>query len=283
MSSLWVPPFYSRGVGNNGLALQHNLEATPSTTPGTTVTAAGTAHVKGSWTSLLDPVGFDVCHIWVMLGGTFVAATETGVMVDIGIGPSGGGSEQVIIPNLLGGHTPTWGNLGIGRVFSSPFYIPKGTRISARAQARTASDTVEVMLFVYGGMSGQQWLPTRADDIGCDTATTRGTLITAGSTGAESAWTNVGAATGRDYHGYYFMGAGGSNTTITALAYHWETGFSSTAHAEFYTQCTTSEVVNGPWPNVPVFMPIPSGTQMQVRGECSGTAVEMSAAYSGLY
>lgn len=285
MSSLFVPPWYSRGVGNNGLALQHNLEATPSTSPGTTVTAAGSAHTKGSWTSLLDPVGFDVSWIYVMLYGTGVAATETGCFVDIGVGPTGGGSEQVVLPNLLAGHTAGGGaaTYSFTRAYSTPFYIPKGTRISARCQARTASDTTEVILWVYGGMAGQMWLPTRADDIGCDTSTTRGALITAGNTGAESAWTSVGSTTARDYHGYLFGMQGGSNTTITALAYHWETGFSSTAHAEFYTQCTTSEVVGGPMPDLPVFVPIPSGTQMQIRGECSGTAVEMSAAYYGLY
>lgn len=286
MSSLWVPPFYSRGVGNNGLALQHNLEATPSTTPGTTITAAGSAHTKGNWSSLLDPVGFDVSWLCVYLHNTFVAATETGVMVDIGVGPSGGGSEQVVIPNLLAGHAASQGQ-AVGapgtRCYSTPFYIPKGTRISARCQARTASDTCDVVLWVFGGMSGQMWLPTRADDIGTDTSTTRGALVTAGNSGAESAWTSVGSTTARDYHGYMLGMQGGSNTTITALAYHWETGFSSTAHAEFYSGCTTSEIVSGPYPDLPVFMPIPSGTQMQIRGECSGTAVEMSFAYYGLY
>ncbi len=284
MSSLWTPPYYHRGVGNNGLVQQHNLEATPSTTPGTTITCGATPHVKTAWSSLLDPVGFDVSYIVVMLYNCNTAATETGCFVDIGVGPTGGGSEQVIIPNLLAGHSAAQaGTFSYTRAFSAPFYIPKGTRISARAQARVVSETVDIVLWVYGGMSGQTWLPTRADDYGPDTATTRAALITAGNTGAESAWTSVGGTTTRDYHGYVFMGQGGTNTTITALAYHWETGFSSTAHAEFYTQCTTGEVIGGPIPHVPILMPIPSGTQMQVRGECSGTAVEMSAAYYGLY
>src|SRR5688572_5686842 len=85
--------------------VQHNLTATPSTSPGTQVTGAGTAHTKGSWASLIDPVPYDSHMLALAIFATSVSATQTDSLLDIGIGPSGGGSEQVILPNLLAGWT----------------------------------------------------------------------------------------------------------------------------------------------------------------------------------
>lgn len=113
----------------------------------TTVTAAGSADTKGSWTEIIAAAAydFDVKFIDVTFADTRQSGTDTSMLVDIGIG--GSGSEVVVIPNLLAGHRH--GDPYI--TTRVPISVAAGTRISARCQSCIASDTVLVTIDLYGG------------------------------------------------------------------------------------------------------------------------------------
>lgn len=265
--------------------VQNNLQATPSTSaPGTGVTLGGVAHTKTSWVSMIDPTSADCYWIALAFHQISAATTNTRTLVDIGIGPTGGGSEQVVLPNLLAGGSPNWTASG-GCLIEVPLYIPRNSRISIRAQSARTSFTMSAICWVWGGpTSPPWWVAVGADDIGITTASSSGTTITAGNSGAESAWTSVGSTTSKNYSALLAASQLDSNTAKSALAYHWEFGASSTTLGEFYSNVTTtSETYTGLWPNPLMYQQIPSGTQLQARGECSGTAEALDVALYGLY
>lgn len=263
---LWVPPSARESA--------HNLSATPLTLPGATITASATPHAKGAWTSLIDPVPFDVHLLHLAYWNSATAATRTDQMLDIGYGPAGGGSEQVLLPEILTGWAPNGDRYGRSMVL--PLFIPAGGRLSARLQALIASDTLAVFVGIAGGGDGIPGPLFRgADAFGTVVASSIGTSHTPGNTGAESAWANLGSATANDYIGCMMMVQGTMATTVmTTIGYHWELGYSSGAAplGEWAYGGNTNEILNGPWPVLPSFKPIPSGTQLQVRAEASGTA-----------
>src|SRR3989304_2985366 len=124
------------------LSFETNLRGGPATAPGTLITANSTSHTKGSWTSCINPVDYDSYGLWIGLSETAAANTRTDMLLDIGIGPTGGGSEQVIVSNLICGWSGTGsaGNTYAGRRFFLPIFIPRGVAVSARSQALLSSD-----------------------------------------------------------------------------------------------------------------------------------------------
>lgn len=271
---LWLPPAYHREV-------QNNLSATPQLSLGPNVTASAVAHTKGTWSQLLASTNFETEWAVVVLAGTSEGVTNTSSLVDIGVGAAL--SEQVVLPDLMGG----WASTGVStalRMFSGPVYIPKGLRIAARAQSVEASKTIPTAIWLYGGARHRAISTfSRCDPIGISAATSNGTSVTAGSTGVYGAWTNVGLATARPYKALWFA-LQGTLTIHTLLYYHFQVGFNSTPiGSEFWAATTTNEQVAGPVPPEPIYHAIPTGTQLQVRGKCSGTAEALSVGLYGLY
>lgn len=259
---------------------QSNLSASPSTSvPGTNVTASSTIHTKGSYTELISSTTYDWHGFWLHAGNTSTSGAATDVLLDIAIGAAS--SEQVIFPD----YTVGWASNSLGSYRHAwiPIFIPRGTRIAARCQALITSDVVNVLLFGCPGNSGLPGpLFSNCDAYGINTATSRGTSHTAGNSGAESTDANVGSTTSRIY-GAVMLGVSSQSTTTTAIAYHWELTIGGTTHAEWYTNNSTSEIVAGPYPLSPIGVSIPSGTQLQIQGEASGTAQAQDVAFYCFY
>lgn len=259
---------------------QTNLSATPSTSaPGTTVTASSTIHTKGSYTQLISSTTYDWHGFWLNVSGAASNGFATDILLDIAVGAAS--SEQIILPDFMVGWCQTVQSGGRG--WFIPLAIPKGTRISARTQASISSDIVQVFI---SGNSGTSGLPrpvfSGCDAYGIDAATSSGTSHTAGGTGVESTDENVGSTTSRPY-GAVLIGVASQSSTTTSIAYHWELTIGGVTQAEWYAANTTAEVVWGPWPPTPVLVSVPSGTQLQVRAEASGTAQAQDVAFYCFY
>lgn len=240
----------------------------------TTITTGTTAHVKTAWVSLLDPVpepgGLSIdIHV---TGITFVTGTDTGSLLDIAVGPTGGGSEQVIIPNLQIGYRdvdgmPAW---------HIPVRIPSGCRISGRVQtARAAAVAFPISIDVHGGHpAAGVSVPQRWVDIGTSTAASAGTAVTpSGTNNAKGSWTNIGSVTTTPLNMLLPMiaGSGASMVLADMLA---DFGAGSTVLIPDVSFNTTAaervnprdiEMLNAQQ----VGFEIPVGTQMQARLQSS--------------
>lgn len=265
-----------------GLGRSINVPATPSTsTFGTRLTANATPHAKGSYSQIIASTAYDVHGLTLVIAGSSGAAARTDMMLDLAIG--GSGSEVVILPEFLCGWRAAPGS-GPQDIFL-PFFIPKGTRVAARIQSLIASDVVDVQVHLeYGSGIPIRPLFRRADAYGTAAASSIGTSHTPGNSGAESTAASIGGTLSRDYGALLFQVQGTlSNTTMTAIAYHWELRIGGVTIAEWYTIGSTNENTTGPFPGHPLIRNLPAGTQLQVRAEASGTAQAHDVAYYCFY
>lgn len=267
---------------------QNNLSATPVTTgPGTTVTGT-TANVKGNFIDLIASLDYDVYSVSICATTLATTGTVTDCLMDLAIHGSaaGAGSAGTIVwPNMVCGFAPNAGDGVRWMLVDFPLYLPKGHAVRARVQTVILNDTVIVGIWANGAPS-LPGLPVfkGADAIGVATATSRGTDLTTGSTGTESAWTSIGTVTTRAYHGIIPMGIGaGGRIAAAGLGHHFEFGYSSTTFAEYYVRADSTERIPGLSPPAPMYFEIPAGTQLQFRGESSGTGESMDMALYGLY
>jgi hypothetical protein len=206
--SLWVPPASFE-------AMETNL-TTPAGNFGTLVTASATPHSKNTtYTELIASTAFDAYGILIMLANTFVAATDTSMLVDIAIGAAA--SETVIIPNLNGGFAGDITVLNVGgQKYWFPLRIPQGSRVSATAQAAVVSDDVRVSIWLYGKPLRPVWAGTQVVDYGTNMATSKGVSVAMGVSGAEGSWTQIVASTSQA-HSYLAAGiACAADTTVAA-------------------------------------------------------------------
>jgi hypothetical protein len=175
-------------VGHGG-ALQTNLAVTSAALRlGTAVTASGTPHTLGQWASLIDPTTRESYGIWIRILETQTGNTATTALLNIGYGPTGGGSEQIVLPNLMAGESNA--GLACPRYYWFPVYIPAGVRVSAQIQSIVIGEVGNVSIWLeqyqhYPGLRGV------VEAVGEVTASSRGTLVTPG-TDAFGTWTSLG-------------------------------------------------------------------------------------------
>jgi hypothetical protein len=255
-------------------AWENNLVATPSgAVPGTQLVGHATPHSKGAWSTIIASTARDICGFWVHICGPQLTATATDMMFDMALGAA---QENVFISEFpCGWYSPggiAGGGTGGGFLRYFPIFIPRGVQVSARVQSLIASDTCEFLFYGNSGASGPLGACfTRCDPYGTTVASTTLTSHTAGNAGAESTAANVGGTLSRHY-GAVTLGVAGTTTVLAALSYHFELQVGAVTRGEWLVGTTATETVGGPFPLTPLYCSLPSGTQLQVRGECSGTA-----------
>lgn len=160
---------------------------------GTTVTAHATAHTKGAWTELITATDADANLLVVGYDQVGVSATDTSMLIDVGIGAAA--AEVVLIANCGGGYVAT----DSGPSFGVPVRIPKGSRLSVRAQSLVSADTIRAYLQVWNLPNLVS--PTLIDTYGADTAVSGPTTaLTSNNT-----YYQITAATTQAYQGIVFI------------------------------------------------------------------------------
>ena len=180
----------------------------------TTVTADGTSHTKGAWVELDASTSQDCHMLAVNLRDTFISATDTGVLVDIGVG--GSGSEVVLIPNILGG----WQfNSTDGNTNAFPVFIPAGSRIAARCQAVISGDTIEVGVRLLSSPNSFNHDVKQGGNVvtyGADEANSRGTEITSTTIHTKGSWVQVTASTTEPHSALALSVQGHSDVSLSS-------------------------------------------------------------------
>jgi hypothetical protein len=137
----------------------------------------------------VDPTDLPSYGIWIAFHEVSVAAAIQNMLVDLAYGPTGGGNEEIIIPDLNAANAPVGATYCGSKFYWFPVYIPAGVRVSARCQASTASDTVICAIWLdqnplYPFVGG------RVAVYGRVAASSRGTAVTPGA-GAFGTWTEI--------------------------------------------------------------------------------------------
>lgn len=259
MPSLVIPSVIG-GLGDTNL--------TASSRAGTTITASGTAHVKGSYSILIDPTTKPSYGIWIRLRGVAGSATNTSLLVDISYGPTGGGNEQVLILDLDAGAADS-GSQVMGKCYYFPVYIPSGVAVSARCQAVIVSDTVVVAVWLNQDPA-YRWTCGMTETYGEDEATSNGTSVTPAS-GSFGSWTQIG--TNSDpirAHRFWTVGYSlGTDTTVAAADVLIEIGTGPDSAnvsviGRFSFAQTGGELIDGPFPII-VYGPVVPAAKLWAR------------------
>ena len=260
-----------------------NFSGRPATTFGTTLTASATPHaLPASPTEVVASTAADAELVEVTLHGMSTVGAETDGLVNVYVGA--GGSEVVLLPNLLAGWTLIFTGAGTQRSYRFPVRIPRGTRLSADLRAEIASDTVQIMVTLYH-LGGMHWSGAGVEVLGANTAASRGTDVTPGTT-SEGTLTSIGTS-GRAYRYVLPAVMGNADETLTASVLSCDIGTASAPIAgleEFMCFASTAEWQGSVDNGQGRFVDIASGTALYARLQSSAADAEAkSVCIYGVY
>lgn len=258
-------------------SLQTNLvETSNAGRAGVSVAAGGTAHQKGSWVSLLDPTAEASYGIYIHILDVSDPGSRRDYLVDIAYGPTAGGSEQIIIPNINAG-TAASGGTQSGKQFFVPIYIPKNTRVSARAQSNVINEPSLIGVHLAQD-AVYPWSCGGVVDYGTDLTQSRGTSVTPGID-AWGTWAQLSAGIARNHRFWACAMDQLGDTTIANGLILIELGIgpnSANVTSIFKGRFTQSgsEIIEAPFPMVsysPVLVNTPlwtriASTESEARG-----------------
>ncbi len=242
-----------------------------SNSRGTTLTASGSTNVKGSWTQLIASTSQE-------LEGFFLVAQRHGssnadYLIDLGIGA--GGSEQVIVSNLL--TTNGSGGVAHGPYALFPFPIPSGSRIAGRCQANIASAQIRISVHGWSPLPLLAASVGRGTTYGAATADSGGTSIDpGGSANTKGSWTEITSSTSAIHTGLLAAFGSQANATRTSCTWLFDIGIGAGGSEQIIipdvlVQCQATD--DTPSPNYTPLLPVQlaAGTRLAVRAACSIT------------
>jgi hypothetical protein len=269
---------------------ENNFGANPgASAAGTQVNNHTVAHTKTpTYTQLIASTAFDSDLLTLLVSGTNGGGgIDSCTLLDVAIGAAS--SETVIISNIAVGFSCGENEAPGPRSYIFPVRIPAGSRISVTSQSVRTTGSMFVTIQLYGGQRhpDAMWSGSQVTSYGANTANSAGTKFTPGNTGAEGTGVSLGTTTSA--HSALVLSVQGHPDDVTwaARGYHFDVGIDSSSTEwfeadRFYAIASTAEALGGGHIWVPIYRPIPSGTELMVRGECSGTADPMSAVIHGI-
>lgn len=183
---------------------------------GTAVSQSASAHTKGSDVDLLTNTAEDAFGIAVGICANNTSAATRNYLIDIKYRPTGG-TYVTIIPNLVGlGHAATSGFTW----YYFPLGIPAGSDIGAASQCNvgngTANSIPRIAVRLFTKPNGLVKYGAYVEAFGADTANSRGSTITPGTSALGSYTASLGSLT-RDL--WWFQGGlCVTDTTMTESA-----------------------------------------------------------------
>jgi hypothetical protein len=180
---------------------------------------SGADNTKGSAVSLIAgaSVTEDIYGLFIWFVGGSTNTAQRVFLADIVIDPAGGTSWSTLINNLLV-CAPDLAFGGYNYYF--PIFIKAGTSIGFQHQCNAATQTMRCAVKGFGKPTRPDLLRygTKVETIGANTASTEGTAITPGTSGAWGSYASLGTTTQDNW--WWQIGTsvgddtGGASTTL---------------------------------------------------------------------
>jgi hypothetical protein len=257
---------------------------------GTPITI-GASNSDGTAVTLISALSHDCEYLWLGFCGFTLLSTAPTALLDILIDPAGGTSWTSLIDDLIvsgAGVFSFSGSsvFGMPLAYHFPIWLKAGTSIGARVRsaAATTPTTGTVFAMAAGGNKNPAswWCGQKVETIGTfDAANSLGQLHMPGVSGSYSSWTDLGSpSTGRA--GAVQWGVGCGNTAdIGSRSYRYEFGAASTMIGPPVIKILSSSEAGWSVISNPIFCDLPSGTQLQVRGETSASSIDGGGSSGG--
>jgi hypothetical protein len=267
-----------------------NLTGTaPQAVPGTNFTAAAN-NADGTAVAVLGALAFDVHYLVIGIGGITLTGANSQALLDVLNDPAGGTAWVSLIDDLVCGFTPIPAggpNASIQTYYHFPLFVRAGNTIGVRCRTLHTVDitTGRVIIWAYGNPTRPEmwWCGQKVESLGINAASSSGTAVTPGNSGADGTWTTIGVSTGK--YSALQLGLNGSDGTALAIGYYWQVGVGSQRLPGFptlYGATTTAECTSRSGFCMPMWCDVPSGSTLQVRGSASGTGEIYNLAIYGV-
>lgn len=256
------------------IALFEGVGALTASSAGTSITSSGSANTKGSWTQLIAATTRDAAFVVVnpILNG---GASNISYGIDIGVG--GAGSENPVITNFPAFFSPSQQVFAASAIL--PVRIPAGSRVSARCQSSGLSAAIGIVLQLGDSSLASADFAQIAEAVGFNTATTLGTAVDGGGTAnTKGSYAQIVASAAATYRGFLVV-IDTLNTTASALnGKLLDIAIGAAASEQVIVPNIAIALNNGvgnqPQVLGPFWVPIPEGTRLSARCQCSSNAAD---------
>lgn len=257
-----------------------NITGTPGTAgPGTNFTA-GASNADGTAVELIADLTHDVHFVVIEFGGLSTNTANGSSLADLLIDRAGGTSWSDFISDMIAGFTPVFTSSSSSSKYFFPVWIPAGSSLAVQARTAHTADFVNsrCAIWCYGEPRRPDtwWCGQKVESLGITAASSSGTNVTPGASGAAGTFTTIGTSTGR-YEALQF-GLNGSDAAELAAGYHWEMGYDSVlipGTPTMYCLFTSTEINHKSGINAgPIFAHVPSGKVLQARATSSAASPE---------
>lgn len=264
---LWVPQ-------KGPVLVEHNTGTVGTITPGASVTTGASASTKGTVVQLFAATSFDAYWVTVMACNYAASATASAGAMALLIGDA---TEDVLVSDMLFGYTGTFAAPLKGpKIWEFPLYVPAGSRLAVQAAGERVSTVFRVAIYLYGGNG---LTPGRVGQK-CTTygmgTVPNGTSITMGASGAEGAYAQISAASSEDHFAFTPSFQLSADTSVANAGIAVDIGVGAATEEEiaqsYWFVTDTGEGMGGPFPSMPCFRDVPSGTRLTMRASSSAAA-----------
>lgn len=267
------------GTKGNRFGFYFTNQATPSGTPGTSVTP-GASNAEGSWTEVASSanIAHDIYLVAIWISGGATNGNSKMHLLDIGWDPAGGTSYVQQIANIACGSSvaPSTINAPSGIFFLFPVFIKAGSAVAVRIQGSNATaGTVRVQAEFFGKPTNPEILKVGqySETIGAIT-NSNGVSFTPGNSGAEGSWQSLGT-TARALWWWQLAVQADDSSLGAGLIYQFDLAYGDGSNKVIIIENLTAIVSNGETlaiaPPLNCFYEVPAGAELFVRGSCSGT------------
>lgn len=230
-----------------------------------TITASGSAHTKGSYTEIAPATGFDGVLEYLL-----VAPGSALGLMDLAIGAAG--SEQIVVANIMRQGVLSGGFIAPQTVpIPLGLALPAGTRLSARCQAATGSQTQFVAAYMASAFPDRPRFK-RSETLGVNTGTSRGTSIDPGGVAhTKGAYVELASATAFDHCRWLVLWGNQANATPSACTWMLDLAIGAAAAEQivapdlYITTTTTAAITLGPSAAWVLDVAIPTGSRVAAR------------------
>jgi hypothetical protein len=269
-------------VGSNTFStVQLSTTTRPADAMGVIITPGTT--VKGAWAQIYASTNYDSYGILICINSNFASAGSRNTITDIGIDEAGGTSYIVKIPDLVCGNSGGFTQIGTWYYF--PIFIPKGSRIAARGQGTvTTAYRIYTQLLQAPLNTSQIRKGSFVEVYGASGVS--GTTLDPGTT-SKSDWVLLGTTSRRVWWWQLGIQVVNTDTVHQIAAYQFDLAVGNDNIKDIiipdlqYTTTTTENAANPPL-SAGVEFPVPSGTNVYVRGWGSTTVDSMRIKAYGL-
>lgn len=245
--------------GNFAKVIQLGLDETAVS--GTTITANASANTVGSFVEFISDAANAETSSYLIVA--LSPGSENSYLVNVAIG--GAGSEQVIVPNLMG--HPAGNAMGIF-IYTIPISIPSGERISVQCQCDSGGATIDVHLARGLGSFKSGSACSKITTYGANTVDSGGVTVVRG-TNTFGSWTEIDASIANKIAGFVIVGVRKPTSWTNASFVVYEVAVGSAGNEEVIYSgslalATSAEIISGP---VSQFIPVSvaAGERLSVR------------------